>query len=138
MNSHWIPSAVATILTSAAATAEAAGAGPVETVIEVPGYADFLAVDGTSVWVTNKGRVERCSKAGKLAEVVMTHPCGAMTIAADTLWVADCEEKTVNRISIRTAKRTAIMSTGLASPDGEMNVVSGAGSVWVASESMTR
>lgn len=109
-------------------------AAPIETVIDVPGFADFLAVDGDTVWVTNKARVERWSKAGKLAEVAMTHPCGAMSIAAGSLWVADCNEKTVNRIDIRSAQRTAIIPTGLASPDGEMNVVSGAGSVWVASD----
>ena len=107
---------------------------PVATVIDVPGFADFLAVDGDSVWATNKGRVERWSRAGKLAEVAMTHPCGAMTISAGSLWVADCDEKTLNRIDIATAKRTAVIATGLASPDGEMNVVSGAGSVWVASD----
>jgi DNA-binding beta-propeller fold protein YncE len=109
-------------------------AAPVETVIAVPGFADFLAVDGDSVWVTNKGRVERWSVAGKLAEMAMTKPCGAMTITAGSLWVADCSEKTLNRIDIRTATRTAVIPTGLASPDGEMNVVSGAGSVWVASD----
>jgi len=109
-------------------------AAPVETVIDVPGFADFLAVDGASVWATNKGRVERWSKAGKLAEVPMTKPCGAMTISDGALWLADCTEKTVNRIDIRTAKRTAIIKTGLASPDGEMNVASGAGSIWVASD----
>jgi DNA-binding beta-propeller fold protein YncE len=111
-----------------------ASAAPVETVINVPGFTDFLAVDGDSVWATNKGRVERWSKAGKLADVAMTHPCGAMTISDGSLWVADCKEKTVNRIDIETAKRTAVITTGLASPDGEMNVVSGAGSIWVASD----
>jgi YVTN family beta-propeller protein len=109
-------------------------AAPVETVISVPGFADFLAIDGDTVWATNRGRVERWSKAGKLADVPMTKPCGAMTISDGALWVADCTEKTVNRIDIRTAKRTAVIATGLASPDGEMNVVAGAGSVWVASD----
>jgi virginiamycin B lyase len=126
MKKHWVVIAMA--------LASAAHAAPVETVIPVPGFADFLAVDGDSVWATNKGRVERWSQAGKLAEVAMTHPCGAMTISAGSLWVADCKEKTVNRIDIKTAQRTAVIATGLASPDGEMNVVSGAGSVWVASE----
>jgi len=114
--------------------ATAAVAAPVEQVIAVPGFADFLAVDGDTVWVTNAGRVEQWSRQGKLAEVKLTKPCGAMTIAAGSLWVADCTEKTVNRIDIRTGKRTAVIRTGLASPDGEMNVVSGAGSVWVASD----
>ncbi len=111
-----------------------ANAAPVETVVNVPGFADFLAVDGDSVWATNRGRVERWSTAGKRAEVAMEKPCGAMSIAAGALWVADCKEKTLNRIDIKTATRTAVIPTGLASPDGEMNVVAGAGSVWVASD----
>ena len=116
------------------ALASAAGAAPVETVIKVPGFADFLAVDGDTVWTTNKGRVERWSKAGKLAEVPLAGACGAMTISAGTLWVADCKAMTVNRIDIRANRVAAVIPTGLASPDGEMNVVSGAGSIWVASD----
>ena len=116
------------------ALAPAAGAAPVETVIKVPGFADFLAVDGDTVWTTNKGRVERWSKAGKLAEVPLEGACGAMTISAGALWVADCKAMTVNRIDIRANRLAAVIPTGLASPDGEMNVVSGAGSIWVASD----
>lgn len=102
-------------------------------VIQVPGFADFLAVDGKTVWATNKGRVEQWSRKGKLAEVAMAHPCGAMAITAGSLWVADCEEKTVKRIDVRTAKIIATIPTGIAS-SGELNVVAGDGSVWVASD----
>lgn len=105
-----------------------------EVAIEVPGAADFLAIDGDTVWVTNTGRVEHWSRTGKLGEVAMAHPCGAMTISGGSLWVADCKDMTVNRIDIKTARRTAVIATGLAGSDGEMNVVSGAGSVWVASD----
>ncbi len=112
----------------------AAAAAPVETVIQAPGYVDFLAIDGTTVWATNKGRVERWSKTGKIAEVPLEGACGAMTIGFGALWVADCKAKTVNRIDIRTNKSAAVIPTGLASPDGEMNVVSGASSIWVASD----
>ena len=112
----------------------AAAAAPVETIIQVPGYVDFLAIDRTTVWATNKGRVERWSKAGKLAEVPLEGACGAMTVGYGALWVADCKAKTVNRIDIRTNKVAAVIPTGLASPDGEMDVVSGAGSIWVASD----
>jgi streptogramin lyase len=121
-------------MTIAACIGAAATAAPVEQVIAVPGFADFLAIDGDSAWATNKGRVERWSRQGKIAEVAMAHPCGAMTISDGALWVADCKDKTVNRIDIRAAKVTAVIATGLASPDGEMNVVSGAGSIWVASD----
>lgn len=116
------------------AFASAAGAAPVETVIKVPGFADFLAVDGATVWTTNKGRVERWSKAGKLAEVPLEGACGAMTISEGALWVADCKAMSVNRIDIRANRVAAVIPTGLASPDGEMNVLSGAGSIWVASD----
>ncbi len=103
-------------------------------VIPVPGFADFLAIDGKTVWATNKGRVEHWSRKGKLAEVPMAHPCGAMTIAHGALWVADCKDGTLNRIDIRTAKIIATIPTGIANPDGELNVVAGDGSIWVASD----
>ena len=109
-------------------------ANPVEQVIPVPGFADFLAPDGDTVWVTNRGRVERWSRERKLAEVAMPHPCGAMTIASGSLWVADCKDKVINRIDLGTAKITATIPTGIANPKGETNVVAGAGSIWVASD----
>jgi DNA-binding beta-propeller fold protein YncE len=105
-----------------------------EEVISVPGFADFLAIDGKSVWATNKGRVERWSRKGKLAEVPMDRPCGAMAISEGSLWVADCTKGTLNRIDTKTAKITATIATGIANPQGELNVIAGAGSIWVASE----
>lgn len=105
-----------------------------ERVLTVPGFADFLAVDGSSVWATNKGRVERWSKKRKLAEVAMEHPCGAMAVAFGSLWVADCKDRTLNRIDLKTAQKTAVIATGIANPKGELNVVAGAGSIWVASD----
>jgi DNA-binding beta-propeller fold protein YncE len=103
-------------------------------VITVPGFADFLAVDGKSVWATNKGRVENWSRKGKIAEVPMAHPCGGMAILDGSLWVADCKDHTLIRIDTRTAKKIATIATGIGSPDGELNVVAGAGSIWVASD----
>ncbi len=133
MKKHLIGLAMAGILLSGLAGAPVSAATD-PMVIDVPGFADFLAVDGDTVWATNKGRVERWSKTGKLAEVAMAHPCGAMTISDGALWVADCQDKTITRIDIKSAKITAVIPTGLASPDGEMNVVSGAGSIWVGSD----
>lgn len=105
-----------------------------EHVMEVPGFADFLAVDGDSVWATNDGRVERWSREGKIAAVAMTKPCGAMAIADGSLWVADCGEGTLVRIDTASAQKTATIATGIANPKGELNVVAGAGSIWVASD----
>ena len=105
-----------------------------EQTINVPGFADFLAVDGDSVWATNRGRVERWSRQGKLAEMIMNRPCGAMAVASGSLWIADCQDSTLNRIDLKTAKRIVAIPTGIANPKGELNVVAGAGSIWVASD----
>lgn len=129
MNRYWMAALMAGCAASTAMASE-----PSEKVIDVPGFADFLAVDGRSVWATNKGRVERWSRHGKQATVAMTHPCGAMTIAFGSLWVADCDDGIVNRIDLKTATKTAVIATGIANPKGELNVASGAGSVWVASD----
>lgn len=104
----------------------------VEQVLQVPGFGDFLAVDGKTVWMTNRGRVEHWSRKGKLAEVPLAHPCGALVVAVGDLWVADCKAGTLNRIDRKAAKIVASIPTGIG--DGEMNVVFGAGSIWVASD----
>ena len=116
------------------ALAPSVAAAQKEHVLTVPGFADFLAVDGSAVWVTNRGRVERWSRKGKLAEVAMSHPCGAMAVAFGSLWVADCDDRALVRIDLKTARKTAVIATGIANPKGELNVVAGAGSVWVASD----
>ena len=110
-------------------------AAQVEQVIPVPGFADFLAVDGDSVWATNKGRVERWSRTGKLAEVPIARPCGAMTIAAGALWVANCADRALTRVDLASAKVTATIPTGLANhEEGEMIVAAGDGAIWVGSD----
>jgi virginiamycin B lyase len=122
------------IIGACIAMTSALAAIPREEVISVPGFADFIAVDGATVWVTNKGRIEHWSRKGKLAEVAMRHPCGAMAIAEGSLWVADCDDRTLVRIDMKAARVTATVATGIAHPDGELNVVAGAGSIWVASD----
>ncbi len=104
------------------------------TIITVPGFADFLTIDGRTVWVTNKGRVEQWSATGKLAAVPLAHPCGAMAILDGALWVANCADGTLNRIDTATARLTTTIATGIGNPDGELNVVAGAGSIWVTSD----
>jgi len=116
-----------------AALAMPALAAPQEKVIPVPGFADFLEVDGKTVWTTNKGRVERWSPNKKLAQVAMPHPCGGMATAAGALWVADCNDLAVKRIDLKTAKLTASIPVAM-SKNGERNVVAGAGSIWIASD----
>ena len=105
-----------------------------EDALKVPGFADFLAVDGDTVWVTNDGRVEQWSPAGKRASTPVPRPCGTMAITAGSLWVANCEDGEVWRINLATAAVEAKIATGLANPKGETNVIAGAGAVWVPSD----
>ena len=100
-----------------------------EQVFDVPGFADFLAVDGDTVWTTNDGRVEQWSTKGKLASVEVPRPCGAMTMAFGSLWVANCKGGEVYRIDPKTAQVLAKIPAGMG-PSGELNVVAGAGSIW--------
>lgn len=127
--------AVGVMLSSVAlcASAPAFGSEMTEKVLEVPGFADFLAVDGDTVWATNDGRVEQWSTAGKIASVEVPRPCGAMTVAFDSLWVANCKGGEVYRIDPKTAKVVAIIPAGIG-PSGELNVVAGAGSIWAPSQ----
>jgi len=119
----------------AALIATPAMAEPIEKVIPVPGFADFIAVDGKTVWTTNRGRIERWSTEKKLAEVVTPRPCGGMSIANGALWFADCKEGVVKRVSLRKGQVVATIPTGLANgKEGELNVAAGAGSIWVASD----
>lgn len=115
---------------------DTAGPAPdlIETALKVPGFADFLAVDGDTVWVTNDGRVEQWSPQGKVASTPVPRPCGTMAIAAGSLWVANCTDGEVWRINLETAAVEAKIATGLANPKGETNVVAGAGAVWVPSD----
>ncbi|OYU35393.1 YncE family protein [Novosphingobium sp. PASSN1] len=123
---------LAAILLPVAAHAEAQ---PKPHVQVVPGFADFLAIDGETVWATNKGRVEQWSVKGKQAEAPMGRPCGGMSIDFGALWVADCPENAVKRIDIKTGKLLAVISSGIANQmEGELNTVTGAGSVWIGSD----
>jgi virginiamycin B lyase len=100
-----------------------------ERIIKVPGFADFLAVDGNTVWTTNDGRIERWSTTEKLAAVSIPKPCGTMAMAFGSLWVANCDGGEIYRVDPRSTEILARIPAGMG-PSGELNVVAGAGSIW--------
>ncbi|HKP29405.1 MAG TPA: hypothetical protein VJU15_08370, partial [Gemmatimonadales bacterium] len=104
--------------------------------LRIPGFADFLALDGNGAWVTNGGRVERlvATDSMPVATVPMSAPCGGMAVDFGSLWVADCKELAVIRIGLTSHKVEARISTGLADPSGELSIATGAGSVWILSD----
>lgn len=104
-----------------------------ENAMKVPGFADFLVIDGDTVWTTNDKRIEQWSAAGKLATVEMPKPCGTMAMAEGSLWVGNCDGGEVYRIDPQTAQVLAKIPAGVG-PSGEQNVVAGAGSIWVPNQ----
>lgn len=100
----------------------------------VPDFGDFLVVDGDTVWMTNRGRVEHWSRNGLVASVKVARPCGAMASIDGGIWVADCSAGAIHRIDSKTATISQTVATGIADKSGELNVVAGAGSIWVASD----
>jgi len=123
------------VMAAACASVQAAAQELEKHVIAVPGFANFAEIDprDNSVWINNENRVEHWSVEGKLGQIVMGKPCGAMVIVGSDLWAADCKDGTLNRIDTGSLKITASVATGLASP-GEFNVAVGAGSLWVPSD----
>lgn len=105
-----------------------------ETVVEVPGFVDFLTIDEETVWATNRGRVEQWSTEGLQTTVEIPKPCGTMALLDASLWVANCEDSNLYRVDIETGQVQASIPTGIANPRGETNVVSGAGAIWVPSD----
>jgi virginiamycin B lyase len=105
--------------------------------LKVPGYADFLVADGPSVWATNKGRIEQwyVDRPGPTATVAVPAPCGAMSVAYGSIWVANCRDGSIYRVSRRNRRVTATIPTGLAARNGELSLAAGAGAIWVLSDS---
>lgn len=103
----------------------------------IPGSADFLAVADSEAWVTNRGRVEKLhiGAAGPVATVPIARPCGGMEIAFRSVWVVDCRNRTLVRISRDSAAVQATIATGVADASGELSVATGAGSVWLLTDS---
>ena len=105
--------------------------------LTIPGFVDFLAADGAAVWATNRGRVEKLAlgEAAPVASVTVPSPCGAMTVAFGSLWVANCRDRSLSRIDLSgTPSVVATIATGLADRRGELSVAAGAGSVWILSD----
>jgi virginiamycin B lyase len=101
--------------------------------LNVPGYADFLALDGNDAWVTNVGRVEKltANSAAPVASVPVTQPRGGMAIEFGALWVANCHDASLVRVDLETQTVAASIPTGIADRAGELSVTTGAGSVWL-------
>lgn len=135
--SRVVAAAITLSLVSSAHAADIPIAERAAATLNVAGYPDFLVVDDDAIWVTNEGRVEkyRANQPKPVLSVAMPEPCGAMAVAFESLWVADCKEAALYRIDRQTGKTAAMIHTGVADPKGELSVAVGAGSVWILTDS---
>lgn len=104
--------------------------------IVLPGSADFLVADGSAVWITNRGRIEKLDvdHDAPVASVPVPSPCGVMAQGFRSIWVANCRDASIYRVDTRTMAVVAIIPTGLADPRGELSLAAGAGSVWALTD----
>ena len=107
-----------------------------EAVFSVPGVPDWLAVD-EQVWVSNdpKGTVHQLDpKTNTVTANVTTgkNPCSGLAIGFGSLWVPNCGDKTLARVSLKEAKLEATLPFGV--PDSEGGIAAGAGSIWVMTD----
>ena len=103
--------------------------------LTIPGYVDFLAVDGRAVWATNEDRVEKLQvdQPAPVATIRIPGPCGGMVVYEGSLWAASCKELSVYRMDLASESVVARIPTGLGDADGELSLAAGAGSVWILS-----
>lgn len=104
--------------------------------LNLPGFADFIVLDGDDAWVTNQGRVEKLTAGSPkpIAAVQVKEPCGAMAIDFGSLWVVNCHDRTLVRVDLKSHRVLAAIPTGVADPGGELSVATGAGSVWLLTD----
>ncbi len=107
-----------------------------ERTLNIPGAADFLALEGNDAWVTNQGRVEKLTpnSPAPVARVSVAEPCGGMAIDFGSLWVVDCKSRALVRIDLASRRIVAEIPTGIADPQGELSVATGAGAIWLLTD----
>jgi len=107
-----------------------------ERTLKIQGSADFLALEGNDAWVTNEGRVEKLTPNSPvpIASVAVAEPCGGMAIDFGSLWVVDCKSRALMRIDLASHRIVAEIPTGIADPQGELSVATGAGAVWLLTD----
>ncbi len=107
-----------------------------DAVFSVPGVPDWLAID-EHVWVSNgpKHTVHRLDPKTNtvLAAVeVGKEPCSGLAVGFGSLWVPNCGDKTVSRVSLKDGKVEATLPFGV--PASEGGLATGAGSLWLMTD----
>jgi YVTN family beta-propeller protein len=106
-----------------------------EAIYEFPGAPDWMAVD-KDVWVSNspKNAVARLDPKSATAVTfnVGKHPCSGLAAGFGSLWVPNCGDATITRLSLKDGTTEATFPMTIA--DSEGGVAVGAGSFWMLTD----
>jgi virginiamycin B lyase len=107
-----------------------------EAVYDVPGAPDWMAVD-KQTWVSNepKNTVSRLDpKSGAVMATITVGkaPCSGLAAGFGSLWVPNCGDSTVTRLSLEDGKPQATFAMTIGNSEG--GVTTGAGSFWILTD----
>jgi len=107
-----------------------------EAIYSVPGAPDWMAVD-KEVWVSNEpkntvSRLDPKTNAVMATITVGKAPCSGLAAGFGSVWVPNCGDSTVTRLSLDAGKEQATFPMTIA--DSEGGVAIGAGSFWILTD----
>ncbi len=107
-----------------------------DAVFSVPGVPDWLVID-EHVWVSNSPKHTVHQLDPKTNTVLATitvgkNPCSGLAAGFGSLWVPNCGDKTLSRVSLKDGKVEATLAFGV--PDSEGGIAAGAGSIWMMTD----
>jgi virginiamycin B lyase len=103
----------------------------------IEGTPDWIAVDASSVWVSNKPkntvhRLDPATNKVVTAVSVGAAPCSGLAIGFGSLWVPSCGDKALTRVSLKENKVTATVP--IAPADSEGGLTFSPDSIWMLTE----
>ena len=103
----------------------------------IEGTPDWIAIDSTSVWVSNRPkntvhRLDPVTNKVVAAVPVGAAPCSGLAIGFGSVWVPSCGDKTISRVSLKENKVIATVPVGPVESEGGITV--SPDSVWILTE----
>jgi virginiamycin B lyase len=105
--------------------------------ISIPGSPDWIAIDDTSVWISNQAKntvVRVDSTTDQITDTVTvgSKPCSGLAIGFGSVWVPCCGQGQIYRLDQQTSKVTSRLAIPVADSEGAIGI--DGDSVWVVTD----